>query len=103
MKHGYNPCTLIRPGALMLTVNRAPVRILLVNPNNDFGEVYQCLFEMFGCVVEFAKRGNDALLVSETFRPHAIYMSLRLGDMTGMELAMTCINSKLRLVLCWWR
>jgi CheY-like chemotaxis protein len=73
----------------MLTVNRAPVRILLVNPNNDFGEVYQCLFEMFGCVVEFAKTGNDALLVSETFRPHAIYMSLKLGDMTGMELAMT--------------
>lgn len=71
----------------MLTANSAPIRILLVNPNHDVSEVYRSLFEMFDCIVELAQSGNDTLLVFDTFRPHAVYMSLTLGDMSGMALA----------------
>ena len=76
----------------MLTVNRSPVRILLVSQNPDICGIYECLFETFGCVIAVAHSGNQALAIAETFLPHAVYMSLELGDMQGTELCVSLHN-----------
>lgn len=70
----------------MFTVNRSPLRLLFVNQVADICSVYETLFETFGCVVAVAHSGKMALSLAETFQPHAIYMSLELGDMRGSEL-----------------
>jgi CheY-like chemotaxis protein len=70
----------------MFTVNRSPVRLLFVSQISDICSLYESLFETFGCVVAVAHSGQEALSIAETFRPHAVYMSLELGDMRGSEL-----------------
>lgn len=76
----------------MFTVNRSPVRILFVSQNPDICRIYECLFETFGCVIAVAHSGDQALATAETFQPHAVYMSLELGDMRGMELCVSLRN-----------
>jgi CheY-like chemotaxis protein len=73
----------------MFTVNRSPVRLLFVSRNRDLCELYQALFKMFGCVVAVAHSGEEAVAIAETYRPHAVYMSLELGDVRGIELGAT--------------
>ena len=76
----------------MFTVNRLPVRLLFVSQNPDICGIYECLFESFGCVVAVAHSGHQALAIAETFQPHAVYMSLELGDMRGMDLCVSLRN-----------
>lgn len=76
----------------MFTVNRSPVRILFVSQNPDICGIYECLFEMFGCVIAVAHSGDQALAIAKTFQPHAVYMSLELGDMRGIELCVSLRN-----------
>jgi CheY-like chemotaxis protein len=73
----------------MFTVNRSPVRLLFVSQNHDLCELYKSLFGAFGCVMAVAHSGKEALAIAETYRPHAVYMSLALGDMRGAELGLT--------------
>ena len=47
---------------------------------------------MYGCVTAVAHSGNEALAIAKTFQPHAVYMSLELGDMQGMELCISLRN-----------
>ena len=39
--------------------------------------------------MEVAHSGKAAAAIAETYRPHAVYMSLELGDMRGAELGIT--------------
>lgn len=71
----------------MLTVNRTPVRVLLVNESDEIGELYKQLFAIYGRVVELARNGERAVAVAQTFRPHAVYISADLEDVAGAELA----------------
>lgn len=73
----------------MFTVNQSPLRLLLVSQNHEICELYQCVFETFGCVVAVAHSGKEALAIAETYRPHVVYMSLELGDMRGTKLCIT--------------
>jgi two-component system OmpR family response regulator len=73
---------------MMFTVNRSPVRLLFVSQNRDLCELYKSLFEAFGCVMAVAHSGKEAAAIAETYRPHAVYMSLSLGDMRGAELGL---------------
>jgi len=71
----------------MFTVNGVSVRIIFIDRSSDLREVYQHLFEEFGCIVESVPTGEEALALAETFQPHAIYTSLVLDGMDGCELA----------------
>ena len=73
----------------MFTVNGSPVRLLFVSRNRDLCELYESLFEAFGCVMAVAHSGKAAVEIAESYRPHAVYMSLELGDMRGAELGIT--------------
>lgn len=71
----------------MLTVNRAPVRVLIVERCDEIGPLYRDLFTLFGCTAEVAQNGANAVAKAETFSPHVVYASLVLPDMSGHDLA----------------
>jgi CheY-like chemotaxis protein len=68
-------------------------RILLVEPHDDFREVFATLLGLVGYEVKTAGDVNEALATVKTFVPDVVITELRLADNGGLELA-----RKLRLL-----
>lgn len=68
-------------------------RILLVEPHEDFREVFATLLRLVGYEVETANDVSEALAIVNTFAPNVVVTELRLPDRGGIELA-----RKLRLL-----
>lgn len=70
-----------------------PSRILLVEPHDDFREVFATLLGLVGYEFKTAGDVNEALVTVKTFAPDVVITELRLADNGGLELA-----RKLRLL-----
>jgi len=70
-----------RPGA------PGPLRILVVEDNQDTAEMLGAMFKMSGHEVELAADGFTALRTAESFRPAVVVSDLGLPGMDGYELA----------------
>jgi len=71
----------------MVKVSGFPVRILFVDRNTELRDLYQELFALYGCNIESVRTGEEAIALVETYRPQAVYASLMLEGMNGLELA----------------
>lgn len=71
----------------MLNADGSSVRLLFVERSEELLEIYQALFTVLGCVVKLVRTGEEAIVAVETYRPHAVYASLVLEGMSGLELA----------------
>jgi PAS domain S-box-containing protein len=63
------------------------IRILIVEDNSDAAEVLRTVLELFGCRVEVAHSGPEALETARASRPEVILCDLGLPGMSGYEVA----------------
>lgn len=73
-----------RPIAMNLKI---ALRVLLVDPNDDFRYVFALLLELMGYVVETASNGAEALDRVKMFLPDVVLTELDLEKIGGLELA----------------
>lgn len=64
-----------------------PLRMLIVDDNEDAAESMALLQGLRGHVTRIAANGNDALRVAEEFLPHAVLLDIGLPGMDGFEVA----------------
>ena len=65
----------------------APVRILVVDDNQDAAETLALALTMFGCDTRMAHTAADALRTAAAFHPEVALLDIGLPDMNGYELA----------------
>jgi PAS domain S-box-containing protein len=65
----------------------APVRILVVDDNQDAAEMLTLALDMFGCETRTVHTATAALEAVKAFRPAVALLDIGLPDMTGYELA----------------
>lgn len=71
----------------MPTGTQSRIRILFVERSDELREVYREIFTTIGCTVELVQTGAEAISAVQASRPHAVYSSLVLEDMSGLALA----------------
>ncbi len=64
-----------------------PMRVMVVDDNEDGADMLQVMLEMEGYMVAKAGTGQGAIALSQRFRPQAILMDIGLPDMQGYEAA----------------
>jgi CheY-like chemotaxis protein len=65
----------------------APVRIVVVDDNQDAAEMLAMALELLDCEVAVAHSGTQALELIASARPTVVLLDIGLPDMTGYELA----------------
>jgi PAS domain S-box-containing protein len=70
-------------------VPTGPIRILIVEDNHDAAETLRDLLELFGCTVEVAYSGTEAVAAAPQFRPEVVLCDLGLPGIDGYEVAVT--------------
>lgn len=68
-------------------MNNPLLRVLFVERDKELRQLYRTLFEVYGCEAELVRTGEEAITMATEFKPHAVYASLILDGMTGLELA----------------
>ncbi len=69
-------------------MNQRPVqRILVVDDQADVARSMAMLLEMLGFQACSASSGEEALVVTRSFRPDAVLLDIGLPDMSGHEVA----------------
>jgi PAS domain S-box-containing protein len=76
----------MQPGGAVVSTP-APVRILVVDDNQDAAAMLTMALEMFGCETRTAHTAAEALRIAAAFNPEAALLDIGLPDMTGYELA----------------
>jgi len=80
----------------------APVRIMVVDDNQDAAETLTLALELFGCEARVAHTAADALALGPGFRPAVALLDIGLPDMNGYELArrlrLACEGQDLMLI-----
>jgi CheY-like chemotaxis protein len=71
----------------MNTVPAAIARVLIVDRNEDLLELFSFFLESRGFNVRTAPSGTLALTCAAEFAPHAVFASLRVGELDGYMLA----------------
>ncbi len=69
------------------TTNGAPLRVLVVDDNQDMARMSAMLLRSWGHDVRVAHDGPDALERAAGFHPHAILLDIGLPNMDGYEVA----------------
>ncbi len=67
--------------------NGAPLKVLLVDDNEDQTSTLQALLELTGYEVRAAGDGRAGLELAATFRPDVAILDIGLPDMDGYDLA----------------
>lgn len=76
-----------------MTEDRVPVRILVVEDDEDSAELLSEIFQSRGHIVEVCREGCLALELMGHFHPQVALLDVGLPDMSGYELA-----QKLRVI-----
>jgi CheY-like chemotaxis protein len=64
-----------------------PMRVLVVEDNEDAAETFRDLLELFGCEVEVAYSGPAGLEAARRFLPGAVLCDIGLPGLNGYEVA----------------
>ena len=64
-----------------------PLRVLIVDDNQDLTAMVALGFERFGHVVAIAGDGEDALATVDLFAPSVVFLDIGLPGMDGFEVA----------------
>src|SRR5205823_6843099 len=65
----------------------SPLRILVVDDDDDVGDGTALLLELLGNRVRVARSGVEALRVACTETPQVVFIDIGMSDMDGFELA----------------
>ncbi|MCG9893692.1 MAG: ATP-binding protein [Thermosynechococcaceae cyanobacterium MS004] len=68
-----------------LSPNQPPYRLLVVDDQPESRHLMTCLLEPLGFRVREAQNGQEAVILWETWRPHLIWMDIRMPVMDGYE------------------
>ena len=63
------------------------LRVLVVDDSPDALHAMNMLIRSFGHEVRTAKDGRTALELAKAFRPHFVFMDIKLPDINGYEVA----------------
>jgi CheY-like chemotaxis protein len=79
-----------------------PIRILIVEDNQDAAESLRDLLELYGCTVEAARSGLEALDAARRYLPEVVLCDLGLPGMDGYQVAAALrqdpLTAKARLI-----
>jgi PAS domain S-box-containing protein len=64
-----------------------PLRVLVVEDNQDAATSLHALLQLWGCVVAVAYSGDEALALAPQFQPHVVLCDLGLPGISGYEVA----------------
>jgi DNA-binding response OmpR family regulator len=67
-------------------ISGSEARVLIVDDMADIAEALACLLELDGYAVKTAINGEQALLMTEEFRPHCVLLDISMPGMDGLEL-----------------
>lgn len=87
---GYSVIPSQRPAAMH---SKIALRVLIVEPNDDFRYVFALLLELMGYMVETVGNAAEAINRVKKSAPDVVLTELNLGDVEGLDLA-----SQLRLL-----
>jgi CheY-like chemotaxis protein len=63
-----------------------PIRVLLIEDDAEFAEMYRLRLEADEYVVEWARDGSEGLALAHTWNPDLIFLDIRMPKMDGLEL-----------------
>jgi CheY-like chemotaxis protein len=67
-------------------ISGSEARVLIVDDMADVAEALACLLELDGYAVKTAVNGEQALQMTEEFRPHCVLLDISMPGMDGLEL-----------------
>jgi two-component system phosphate regulon response regulator PhoB len=70
----------------MSAVNRAKLRVLVIEDDADLREMLQHYTQSWGHEVRLVESGNEGLKVWREFQPHLILLDITLPDVSGFEV-----------------
>ncbi|MFZ0216233.1 MAG: response regulator [Candidatus Dormiibacterota bacterium] len=62
------------------------IRVLLVEDDAEFAEMYRIRLEADDYAVEWARDGHEGLDLARTWKPSLIFLDIRMPEMNGLEL-----------------
>lgn len=65
------------------------VRVLLIEDDVEFAEMYRLRLEADDYAVEWASNGRDGLRLVDAWRPDLIFLDVRMPEMDGLEVLRT--------------
>jgi CheY-like chemotaxis protein len=71
------------PVQLMLSPHQSPPKILVVDDNSANRDVLATLLQHWGCTVQTAVDGEDAIAQWQTWQPDLIFMDIRMPKLDG--------------------
>jgi DNA-binding NtrC family response regulator len=64
------------------------IRVLVVDDERNIADTLCLILQTRGHMVRAAYSGEDAVLIAQSFRPHAVVSDVIMSGMTGLDLAM---------------
>lgn len=64
----------------------AGTRVLLVEDDAEFAEMYRLRLEADGYDVKWARNGREGLALANSWEPHLVFLDVRMPEMDGLDL-----------------